>query len=54
MIPALSIVFQTTKIEELKVCLLSNQKYNAQDLFALFEVFAKDCPSLNFALDIAL
>ena len=41
-------------IEELKAGLVVGQQYYKQELFTLFEIFSKDCPSLNFALDIAL
>ena len=41
-------------IEELKAGLAENQRYNTEELLTVFEIFSKDCPSLNFALDIAL
>ena len=41
-------------IEELKAGLVVNQKYSKKELLTIFEVFSKKCPSLNFALDVAL
>tara|TARA_Y100000590_G_scaffold468222_1_gene650057 strand:+ start:4276 stop:5295 length:1020 start_codon:yes stop_codon:yes gene_type:complete len=42
------------QIEELKTALIVGHQYSIEDLYDLFEVFSKGCPSLNFALDIAL
>ena len=41
-------------IEELKAVLVINHQYNVDELLNIFKVFSKDCPSLNFALDVAL
>tara|TARA_Y100000590_G_C15730105_1_gene1016651 strand:+ start:1714 stop:2733 length:1020 start_codon:yes stop_codon:yes gene_type:complete len=40
--------------EELKVALKNQSNYSKNDMFALFELYAKDYPSLHFALDCAL
>jgi len=40
--------------EELKNILVPNHQYNKNELIDLFNLYAKEIPSLNFALDIAL
>jgi len=42
------------KLEELKASLMIGNSYSIEELYLLFEIFSKDCPSLKFALDIAL
>ena len=42
------------KLEELKAGLIIGNNYSVEELYPLFEIFSKDCPSLKFALDIAL
>lgn len=40
--------------EELKIALKHNSNYTFNDLLDLFELYAKDVPSLHFALDLSL
>jgi len=42
------------KFEEIKASLLIGEGYDKEELLELFYLIAKDTPSLNFALDIAL
>tara|TARA_Y100001960_G_scaffold322607_1_gene399416 strand:- start:378 stop:1409 length:1032 start_codon:yes stop_codon:yes gene_type:complete len=40
--------------EEIKIALISKQKYSKEDFLNIFKLYSRLSPSLNFALDIAL